>query len=171
MARNIEIKARVDNLQALIDLASPLANSLAVELEQDDTFFSCENGRLKLRTFPDGTGELIFYQRSDIQGPKESYYVLTPTSAPDSLRLALTQAYGQVGRVRKQRTLLIVGRTRMHFDRVEELGSFLELEVVLLDDEPLENGVNEAHLLMHKLGICEADLIEQAYVDLLQHNA
>ena len=50
----------------------------------------------------------------------------------------LSLAYGQVGRVRKYRTLFLVGRTRVHLDRVEDLGHFLELEVMLVGDESPE---------------------------------
>ncbi len=106
-----------------------IATEGPVELQQDDTFFRCDSGRLKLRVFADGNGELIFYRRADEQGPKESFYLLAPTSSPDTLRELLTSAYGQVGRVRKHRTLFLVGRTRVHLDQVEGLGHFLELEV------------------------------------------
>jgi predicted adenylyl cyclase CyaB len=76
-------------------------------------------------------------------------------------------AYGQVGRVKKHRKLFLVGRTRVHLDEVEGLGHFLELEVVLADDEPAEAGVREARGLMEKLDIKPHQLIEDAYVDLL----
>src|SRR5205809_7539246 len=109
MARNIEIKARVDDFAALKAKAASIADLDPIEILQDDTFFRCDSGRLKLRSFPDGTGELIFYRRADEQGPKESFYLRSPTSAPDSLRESLTLACGVVGRVRKQRTLFLVG--------------------------------------------------------------
>ena len=115
----------------------------------------------------DGNGELIFYRRADEQGPKESFYLLAPTSSPDALRELLTSAYGQVGRVRKHRTLFLVGRTRVHLDRVEGLGHFLELEVVLADGESAVVGVGEAHDLMEQLGVLPSQLVEGAYVDLL----
>jgi len=67
-------------------------------------------------------------------------------------------AYGEIGRVRKHRTLFLVGRTRIHLDRVDGLGDFLELEVVLADDEPFETGVRETHSLMEKLGIQPSQL-------------
>jgi adenylate cyclase class IV len=63
--------------------------------------------------------------------------------------------------------LFLVGRTRVHLDRVDGLGHSLELEVVLADAEPTEAGVREAYELMHKLGIEPSQLIEGAYVDLL----
>src|SRR5205085_2527184 len=131
MKRNIEIKARVEDLARLATKVAAIADAGPTEILQDDTFFKCDSGRLKLRSFPGGTGELIFYRRANQQGPKESFYLRSPTSAPDELRESLALAYGAVGRVKKRRTLFLVGRTRVHLDQVEALGEFLELEVVL----------------------------------------
>jgi predicted adenylyl cyclase CyaB len=172
MARNIEIKARIASVAALRARAASLASGGPTEILQDDTFFNCPAGRLKLRTFANNTGELIFYRRSDERGPKESYYVRTPTTDPDSLRETLSLAYGAVGRVRKHRTLFLVGRIRVHLDVVEDLGEFLELEVVLRDDETPDSGVREAEDLMQRLGVQPSQLIDCAYVDLLaEHGA
>src|SRR5437667_11958629 len=130
MARNIEIKARIESVEAMSTKAAALADQGPVELLQDDTFFTRERGRLKLRALSANAGQLIFYQRPNHPGPKESFYIITPTSSPDAVREALSRAYGQAGRVRKHRTLYRIGRTRLHLDRVEGLGHFLELEVV-----------------------------------------
>lgn len=167
MARNVEIKARVRDPASLHGRAAALATEGPVRIEQDDTFFACANGRLKLRQFGPGSGELIFYRRSDDLGPKTSFYVRSATSEPGTLREALTLAHGQVGRVRKCRTLFLVGRTRVHLDEVEGLGHFMELEVVLADGEPVEAGEVEANDLMRRLGVEPADLIDVAYVDLV----
>lgn len=168
MARNIEIKARLADIDTTLALARPLADGEPQLIAQDDTFFTSAKGRLKLRAFADGRGELIYYERPDQAGPKTSFYVLSPTASPDTLREALTLAHGQIGRVRKLRTLLLAGRTRIHLDRVEGLGDFMELEVVLADDEPMQDGVAEAHALMAKLGIAADQLIDVAYLDLLR---
>jgi predicted adenylyl cyclase CyaB len=167
MPRNIEIKARVADVEALTATAAVIADRGPIEIIQDDTFFKCEAGRLKLRTFATGDGELIFYRRKNQTGPKESFYVRSPTSAPETMRDALTLAYGQVGRVQKRRTLFIVGRTRIHLDRVSGLGNFLELEVVLEERESFEAGVREARELMTRLSVDPSQLIESAYIDLL----
>ena len=171
MARNIEIKARVADLAALAARTAAIADSGPVEIPQDDTFFRCDNGRLKLREFADGRGELIFYRRPDADGPKVSFYVLSPTASPDTLREALTLANGQEGRVVKHRTLFLVGRTRVHLDRVQGLGDFMELEVVLADDEAPEAGVREAHALMARLQVPQDALVTGAYHDLLRAGA
>ncbi|WP_460528083.1 class IV adenylate cyclase [Chitinimonas naiadis] len=171
MANNIEIKANVADLAVLEDRVKALAMQPCTDIAQDDTFFACPNGRLKLRAFSADAGELIFYQRPDRAGPKSSFYILSTTQAPDTLRETLTLAYGQVGRVRKQRRLYQLGRTRVHLDEVEGLGSFMELEVVLAEGEAPEPGAREAQDLIAALGILPEDLIETAYVDLLRERA
>jgi predicted adenylyl cyclase CyaB len=166
-SRNVEIKARIASVEAMAPRVAALADRGPVEIEQDDTFFVCERGRLKLRALSPTEGQLIFYRRANQAGPKESRFVISPTASPDSLRDALTLAYGSAGRVRKHRTLYLVGRTRVHLDRVESLGHFLELEVVLAEGESPDAGVKEARALMTALGLADDQLIDGAYVDLL----
>ena len=168
MARNIETKAKIKNIAGLTAKVVELADKGPLEIYQDDTFFACPNGRLKLRTFSAKEAELIFYRRPDQTGPKESVYSIAPVAAPDKIREVLSQAYGQTGRVIKHRTLFLIGRTRVHMDQVEGLGDFLELEVVLAENESTESGVAVANELLHKLGIPAENLIEGAYVDLLK---
>ncbi len=167
MSRNIEIKARIQSVEALAAKAAAVADEGPIEIAQDDTFFRCDSGRLKLRAFANGTGELIYYRRANQYGPKESLYLRSPTAAPDSLRESLTLVYGEAGRVIKHRVLFLVGRTRVHLDKVERLGHFLELEVVLTNDEPSIAGIREAHELMEYFDVKPHQLIEGAYVDLL----
>jgi predicted adenylyl cyclase CyaB len=71
------------------------------------------------------------------------------------------------GIVTKEREVFLVGRTRIHLDRVDGLGDFVELEVVLQPDDDEESGAAEAHALFDKLGVSQADLVAVAYVDLL----
>jgi len=167
MARNIEIKARIESVEAMRTAVAALADAGPIELLQDDTFFTCTRGRLKLRALSANAGQLIFYQRPDHTGPQESCYSIAHISSPDTLREVLAHAYGQAGRVRKYRTLYLVGRTRVHLDRVEGLGHFLELEVVLSEGEPATRGIEEAQQLMAALDIAPTQLIAEAYVDLL----
>ena len=167
MARNVELKASIGSIEALAPAAAALADSGPVGIEQDDTFFNCPGGRLKLRELSAHEGELIFYRRPDESGPKESFYVIAQTSNPSAMREALSHAYGVAGRVRKHRTLYLAGRTRIHLDRVEDLGDFLELEVVLSDGEVPESGIEDAHRLLASLGVHTSQLEAGAYVDLL----
>jgi adenylate cyclase class IV len=167
MARNIEVKARIGSVEALLTRARALADGDGERIEQDDTFFICAHGRLKLRDFGDGRGELIHYERADTTGPKLSDYVRAPTSDPAVLREALSRAHGVIGRVRKTRWLLLVGPTRIHIDRVHGLGDFMELEVVLREDQGADEGEAIAEALLARLGIDASQRLAGAYLDLL----
>lgn len=171
MARNIEIKARVPSLDALLPRVRALADHGPELITQDDTFFACAHGRLKLRVFAPGQGELIAYARPDASGPKACDYLITPVADPKSLRASLSRALGVCGRVVKQRTLFLVGRTRVHLDRVDGLGDFLELEVVLREGEDAQHGIAEAHALLTRLNVQPSQLVCSAYLDLLLKRA
>jgi adenylate cyclase class IV len=167
MPRNIEIKARIDSVEALLPRACAVAGGAPQRIEQDDSFFAVPHGRLKLRQFADGSAELIHYQRADGERARASDYVRVPVVEPGPLREALERSCGGLGRVRKVRWLLLAGATRIHLDRVEGLGDFIELEVVLQDGQGDADGVAIAEALMHALGLAEAPRIAGAYRDLL----
>jgi adenylate cyclase len=167
MPRNIEIKARIGSVEALLPQVRLIADQGPWEIRQDDTYFACRGGRLKLRTGPENAGELIYYRRDNQGAPKESFYLRSPSSDPASLRELLTQALGQIGRIEKLRTLFLCGRTRIHLDKVTGLGDFLELEVVLAEHESIAQGIAEANALRMQLGVDSSQLIEGSYLDLM----
>ena len=167
MPANIEIKARVADPEALLARARALASAGPETIMQTDTFFQIPEGRLKVREFTDGSGELIFYRRPDAAGPKTSEYAISRTADGLALRELLAAALPVRGVVRKKRLLLLAGRTRIHLDQVEGLGSFMELEVVLTGGEDPKEGEEEAAGLMKSLGIAPADLVQGAYIDML----
>ena len=67
MAKNIEIKARIADLASIRTKAAALALGPPQVLHQTDTFFVVPEGRLKVRAFLDGSGELISYERANQQ--------------------------------------------------------------------------------------------------------
>jgi adenylate cyclase len=168
MKRNVEIKARVDNMAAMRAQVEELADRPPILLEQTDTFFPCGSGRLKLRQFASPGGELIYYARPDATGPSECSYIVHRLSDPEGLRETLAAALGIRGVVRKQRTVCFIGQTRVHLDTVEGLGDFVELEVVLEPDQATCYGVEIARTLMQRLSISDGHLVDKAYVDLLE---
>lgn len=167
MERNIEIKARVINREDLIVKIEKIAASGPVVIDQDDTFFHCSDGRLKLRELSGEHGELIYYHRPNVSGPKTSTYIISATSEPGKMRDILSSVLGVTGRVRKKRLLYMCGVTRIHVDEVEGLGDFVELEVVLDDTDTVETGQRIAEELMIRLDIKNDDLLEGAYVDMV----
>jgi predicted adenylyl cyclase CyaB len=168
---NIEIKARLRNFDEIRRRAEDLSDAPVEVIPQEDTFFNTPQGRLKLRLLEAGRGQLIYYARPDQEGPKRSDYHISHTSDPLNLKRVLELAYGIRGVVRKTRYLYLVGQTRVHLDDVEGLGQFMELEVVLGEGQSDAEGQAIADELMTSLGIERSDLLEGAYMDLLEPSA
>ena len=168
MPTNIEFKARIHDFAAASDTAGDLAGSPPSIIIQEDVFFHCATGRLKLRIHDEGQGELIHYLRDDVSGPKQSSYTVVHTSAPHELRLLLAAALGETIVVRKTRALYLIGSTRIHLDKVERLGEFMEVEVVLEEGQHTQQGEKIAADLLRRFGIRESDLVAAAYADLLK---
>ena len=167
MPRNVEIKARLSDYERTVDVVRSIADTGPEILKQEDTFFNSSKGRLKLRKFTESDGELIYYERPDSETPAQCEYLIIPTTEPDVIVEALSRSNGILGIVRKKRTLYTIGQTRIHLDDVEQLGRFIELEVVLRPEQSTSEGVRIAEDLIERLGIAEDDLIDCAYVDLL----
>jgi predicted adenylyl cyclase CyaB len=166
-ATNIEIKARIADFDRFRETAESMSDAEVQVLNQEDFFFSSPHGRLKLRIFNERCGELIHYHRADAADPKASHYRIAPTSDPCAMKSILSQILPVAGIVKKQRWLYHVGQTRIHLDRVDGLGDFVELEVVLRPGQEQGEGVAIAQELMRRLGIVEDQLVKVAYVDLL----
>ena len=171
MPSNVEIKARVRDLEALQDRVRTISGAKPHVISQRDTFFFTSRGRLKLRELAPDRAELIYYERPDQDGPKRSDFYVFETARPAALKAVLAQALGVRGEVEKTRRLYMVGQTRMHLDEVMGLGTFLELEVVLQDGQSDRDGQAIAEDLLTQLGVDSRDLVESAYMDLLEQGA
>ena len=168
MPSNIEIKARIRDFDKIRRRAERLSDTPMEVIPQEDTFFKTPLGRLKLRVLSEDKGQLIYYTRPDQEGPKRSNYHISLTSDPENLKRVLELAYGIRGVVRKTRYLYLVDQTRLHLDDVEGLGQFMELEVVMRDGQSDAEGQLIAEGLMAALGVERSDLLEGAYMDLLE---
>lgn len=167
MARNTEIKAHARDWETLCVRAQALADHPPERLSQVDTFFVTPRGRLKLREFAQDRGELIYYEREDTTEAKTSHYEIVALDEPGKLRALLAAALGVRGVVRKERWLYLVGQTRIHLDHVEGLGEFLELEVVLREEQTPAEGRRIAQEIQARLGVADTDLVACAYLDLI----
>jgi len=170
-ASNVEWKARVRDPGRQRQLTGQLAEGPVELLEQVDTFFAVPHGRLKLRQLAADRGELIHYERPDVAGPKHSTYAVLRTDQPCVLADVLARALGVRGVVRKRRWLYLAGQTRIHFDEVEGLGTFLEVEVMLGPGQTLREGERIAEEVRQRLDVRDDDLVKTAYIDLLVSGA
>lgn len=172
MPTNVQVKVRIRGDKShLRKRAADLAGCTPTRFRQEDTFFRTQRGRLKLRVFDTGQAELIYYEQPDEPGPRLSTYIIAGVDDPAALKTLLAAALGVRGTVRKQRELYLAGDTRIHIDDVEGLGSFLELEVALPGGNSCAASSHKCLEMMHRLGLGRSDLLECAYVDLLERRA
>jgi adenylate cyclase class 2 len=133
--KNIEIKYRIADNQKLVDFLKDLPEVRSIwEKEQIDTYFNVPSGKLKLRQFSEYQAELIYYERTAVDEPRESNYFICQTENPLALLEILTKAYGIQLTVHKLRKLFMFRNVRIHLDDVRNLGHFLELESVVNSD-------------------------------------
>ena len=167
MQRNYELKARLADREGAYARALPLATAPIEVIRQKDTYFAVPTGRLKLRVIDGTRAELIFYMRPDDASPKLCLYRRVPLDDEYPMAAILSAQFGLRSTVVKERTVLLAGDTRIHFDRVEGLGDFLELEVMLAGDAVEEYGRARANELISIIGVAPSSFVAGSYADLL----
>jgi predicted adenylyl cyclase CyaB len=161
--RNIEIKARLRDIESARKTAAAIATGRLGVQRQIDTYFHCRRGRLKLREIEGQPAQLIWYVRPDEQAPKASDYLVVPVADAPLLKSALTAAFGVGGVVDKRREIFLWHNVRIHLDEVAGLGTFIEFEAVLgpgIDDSTGSAQIDE---LSRRFGIGPDDLLAGSY--------
>jgi predicted adenylyl cyclase CyaB len=164
---NVEIKAKCDDPGFIRNyLLSNGAEFKGVD-EQTDTYFNVLNGRLKLR---EGNIEnnLIYYQRDDQPGPKNSHFHLLKVVDANSLKKVLINSMGIKVVVIKKREIYYINNIKFHIDEVAGLGSFIEIEAGnLLADVPQEKLKEQCEFYLKEFNINNKDMIDVSYSDML----
>lgn len=164
---NIEIKARCLDLDVLRKILREKHADFKGVDHQIDTYFKVPNGRLKLR---EGNIEnhLIFYDRKEAKGLKESSILLYDSKPGSSLKEILVRSLGVLAVVDKRREIYFIGNIKFHLDQVEGLGTFAEIEAI---DEDGSIGrkklAEQCDRYMKFFRIRKEDLIAASYSDML----
>ncbi len=126
---NIEFKASTNKLAELEALLQQLNPLFIGEDHQIDTYFNIAKGRLKLR---EGNIEnaLIHYEREDFAGAKSSDVLLYQHQPDKALKEILIKTLGIKAVVDKRRKIYFIDNVKFHFDKVEGLGTFVEVEAI-----------------------------------------
>ena len=126
---NFEFKAKINHLKALEDKLLALDPKYIGEDNQTDTYFNVVKGRLKLR---EGNIEnaLIYYERQNIKGAKQSDVLLYQHKPGKALKDILIKLHGIKVTVNKRRRIYFIDNVKFHFDTVEHLGTFIEVEAI-----------------------------------------
>lgn len=127
--RNFEFKAKVMGIEPYEQQLLTRQPVFMGYDHQIDTYFNVPTGRLKLR---EGNIEnaLIQYQREDLAGSKLSTVVLYRHQPDPALKEILTYQFGVKAVVDKHRKIYFINNIKFHFDRVEGLGEFVEVEAI-----------------------------------------
>ncbi len=164
---NVEIKARCANHDKVKEiLKSKFANFKGVD-HQVDTYFKVNSGRLKLR---EGNIEnfLIYYDRENKEGPKESKIILYKSEPDSSLKDILINANGVLVVVDKKREIYFIENIKFHIDIIESLGSFIEIEAIDKDGSiGKEKLYKQCKDYMSLLSISNNDLVSVSYSDMM----
>jgi adenylate cyclase, class 2 len=164
---NVEIKARCGNQDKIRNILQKLNADFKGTDHQTDTYFNVPFGRLKLR---EGNIEnhLIYYQRENHDGPKESQVTLLQNNPRSSLKSILQKALGILVSVEKTRDIYFLDNVKFHLDSVVELGSFIEIEAIDFDGSIGRDALyRQCENYMSLLEISSDDLISHSYSDLL----
>jgi predicted adenylyl cyclase CyaB len=164
---NVEIKARCHNPENIRRyLLNNKAEFKGID-EQSDTYFNVSNGRLKLR---EGNIEnnLIFYERTNQPGPKNSHFNLVKVGDAKGLKEVLTKSNGLKVVVKKKREIYYIRNVKFHIDQVTGLGSFVEIEAGnVFIDLPQKELKEQCDFYMQEFAIHPGDLVEFSYSDML----
>ncbi len=168
---NIEIKARCLNHDKVRNfLKSHKADFKGID-HQIDTYFKVNNGRLKLR---EGNIEnhLIYYERENKGGPKQSDVILFKSTPESSLKPILVNSCGILTVVDKKREIYFIENVKFHIDTVLSLGAFMEIEAID-EDGSVGKGklLEQCNKYLKDLNILESDLVSVSYSDLLLEKA
>lgn len=126
---NYEFKARCTDINRMENILLK-RNPLFIGVDhQTDTYFNVQTGRLKLR---EGTIEnaLIHYERTDVAGAKQSNVLLYQHAPHPALKQILIAALSVKVIVAKKRKIYFIDNIKFHFDQVEGLGTFIEVEAI-----------------------------------------
>jgi len=127
--KNFEFKARVNEIEKYETKLLTLHPTFQGLDHQVDTYFNVSKGRLKLR---EGNIEnsLINYNRENILGSKESDIILYKHQPDIALKNILTLQLGIKVIVSKKRKIYFIDNVKFHFDIVDDLGTFIEVEAI-----------------------------------------
>jgi len=166
----VELKAKVDDLDAVRRKLISLGAQSIGTFRQIDIYFNVPKGRLKLREVEGGNkAELIYYERENIAGPKRSNVFILKVQKPENFKNQLKRLLKTGAIVEKVREIYRHQGTQIHLDRVEKLGNFVEFErKTPVDAWAIKGNQQILEELMEKLGIDPEKLEKLSYSDLLR---
>ena len=162
----VELKARYEDLGKARALLA--GSEIVGTFRQVDTYFSTGERRLKVRSIAgQKPGQLVYYERPDEGGVKESRVLLASLPDAPAVLEILRRVLPVQAEVRKTREVHRYRGVQVHLDTVEGLGKFIEFEKVLGDESEREAGRQELENLRRYFQIPDEDVMASSYSDLV----
>ncbi len=165
--KNFEFKAKVDNIEVYEDKLLTLTPDFKGTDFQTDTYFNVKEGRLKLR---EGNIEnsLINYDREDTSDAKESQIILYQHQPNVALKNILVKQLGIKVVVNKERKIYFIDNVKFHFDKVKNLGTFIEVEAIDNKNKfTIEELENQCNKYFNFFELNKNNLVDKSYSDLI----
>lgn len=165
--KNFEFKAKINEIEKYESKLLTLNPKFQGLYHQIDTYFNVQFGRLKLR---EGNIEnaLINYDRENVSGSKESQIILYKHEPNIALKEILTKQLGVKIVVDKKRKIYFIDNVKFHFDIVENLGTFMEVEAIDNKEEfTVEELKEQCDKYFNFFELTQNNLIDKSYSDLI----
>ncbi|MBK7212427.1 MAG: class IV adenylate cyclase [Bacteroidales bacterium] len=165
--KNFEFKAKIDEIEKYENKLLTLNPYFQGLDHQIDTYFNTQNGRLKLR---EGNIEnsLINYDRENVSGSKESQIILYQHEPNVALKNILIRQLGVKIVVDKKRKIYFIDNVKFHFDVVEHLGTFMEVEAIDSKEEfTIEELKEQCDKYFDFFELTQNNIIDKSYSDLI----
>ncbi len=163
----VELKARYEDLgkaRALLSGAEKVGT-----FRQVDTYFALGDRRLKLRAVEGrAEGQLVYYERPDASGVKESLVLLADVPDAAAVLDILRRTFPVKAEVRKTREIYRLEGVQVHLDTVQGLGKFIEFEKIVSGEAERAAGRTQLDSLQAYFQIDPEDLMASSYSDLLE---
>ncbi len=166
MPQNLEIKIKLNSHDEIISKLKNLNAEFITTLNQKDVYYNLENSLLKLRIQNHNT-ELISYNRAENGSTRWSNYEVLEIKGENAENF-LEKIFKVEAVVEKKRDLWMFKDTRIHLDEVKGLGTFLELETLVLNGQ--EDAEKRFNFLVKELNLDFENQIRTSYRNLISEN-
>ena len=169
----VEVKVKADHEKVLSILKKIGAIKVKVE-EQSDTYFAAPHRDfaktdevLRIRAL-EGQNILTYKGPKLDRVSKTREELETPVEGISAKKVLIALGFSEAGIVSKRREVFEVGEIIVCLDAVENLGQFLEVEIITKNEKHIETSRQKLFEFLKQFGFEEKDSIRKSYLEMIQ---